>query len=430
MIKNVFMRWFWCLHEYLMIFPLFIIAAFFAVPKDVVLSFTLLLPFSLLFGIAVTCVKEKIKNIFIFIIGLIYVAGVTFLWQYAAMGGSLQEILVTAAFTAGFFIWGIKSGTGNTRIDFYYFFGLVIYGASILFINNAPNLKEFLNITIAAAILLVFAGFPLANRRFLIQETRQKSSLKIIPGTVVRGNIIIVIGIIIATVLFSLWDTVLDAIVTAAKAIVVFIIKAINWFSSLFMPEETQSEGGGAQDLELPPGGETNSVVNIILTVITVGIFLILIYTLVKYIVKNHKRIYAAIQSFFSRLFGRFRQWSSTEQGYSDRQESLLKTEFKKRPSILKRIFQRKPAWKDMKDNPSRIRFIYAKFVSDNIRKGFSFRQSDTPNETVSRINALHPLTNETLDHEGIRTEYNKVRYGGKEPSDEKVNELKQIYVK
>jgi hypothetical protein len=472
MIKKVLKRWLWCLNDYLMIFPVFIIVSFFAIPKNTVTAFVLLLPVSLLFGIAITCAKKKTKNIFIFLIGLVYVLGVTFLWQYAVMGGTLLEVVFTAVLTAGFFIWGIKSGTGSSRIDFYYFLGIVTYGISILVISKLPALKEFTNITVAAAILLVIAGLPLANRRFLIQETHQRGSLKIMPGTVVRGNSIVVTCTIVLILLLSLWDTVLDAIVSAAKATAAFIIKVLDWFMSLFITEPVQPEGGGIPDLNLTPGEESSGLISdIIFTILVSGIILFLMYSLVKYIIKNYKRIYAAFQSFLFGLFGRFRQWSSTEQGYFDRQESLLKTEIKKRRSFLKRIFKRKPTWKDMKDNASRIRFIYARFVSDNIRKGFNFRPSETPNETVSRINALknnnasrinafekktdgranilkkdatgrihsfekdkvsqiHASEKETLDHECLRTEYNKVRYGGKEPSDEIVYELKQIYLK
>jgi len=81
-----------------------------------------------------------------------------------------------------------------------------------------------------------------------------------------------------------------------------------------------------------------------------------------------------------------------------------------------------------MKDNSSRVRFIYAKFVSDNIRKGLSFSQSDTPDETVKHIHAMEK--DSSVSHEKMRTEYNMVRYGEKIPSDNTVNELKQKYIK
>ncbi|MDD4297307.1 MAG: hypothetical protein PHC69_10205 [Ruminiclostridium sp.] len=428
MIKQLFMRWLWCLQEYLMVFPFVIIVSGFTINQDAVLPFALLIPVHLLIGIIITCMLKKMNNLLIAGIALAYTVGVTFIWQLTIMGGSFQEIIFTAVITAVFFMWGVKSGTGYTRFDFYYFLGLVIYGVSIFVISRAPTLKSFLNITVGAAIIYVIAGLPLTNRRFLIQETRQKSSLKIIPGTVVRGNRIILAFITIIMVLLSFWDKLLNAIAAFVQAVVGIIIKVFNWLTSLFMGESSPN-GGGTEDLGLPPADDSSSnIINIILTVITVAVLLIIAYAFIRKIIINHKRIYAAIQAFLSRLFSRFQRWSSTEQGYSDRQESLLKTDFKKRPSLLKRIFSRKPTWKDMKDNASRVRFIYTRFVSDNIKKGLNFSPSDTPDETVKRIHSMEK--DSSISHEKIRTEYNKVRYGEKAPTDDTVNELKQKYIK
>jgi hypothetical protein len=67
------------------------------------------------------------------------------------------------------------------------------------------------------------------------------------------------------------------------------------------------------------------------------------------------------------------------------------------------------------------------KFILDEIRKGFNFRSSDTPDETIRRIHALEK--DDAISHDKLKAEYNKVRYGDKQPSDETVNELKQIYL-
>lgn len=411
-----------------MVFPFIIILSGFTIPKGIVITFALLLPFHLFIGIVITYVLKKMNNLLISGIGLVYILGVAFLWQFTAMGGSIQGIVFTVAATTIFFIWGVKSGTGNIRSDFHYFSGLIFHGASIFIISRAPTLKPFLSIAAGSTVLYVIAGLPLANRRFLIQETRRKANLRIIPGTIVRGNFIIVMDIIILMVLLSFWDTVLNAFLFAVKALAVILGKILAWLSSIFKPDTAKSEGG-APSMDLPPVGEySNSILNTILSIIIFAILLFFVYLLIKYLVKNRKRLYAAFQAILSRLFSGFRNWSFDEQGYSDKQESLLKTEIKKKPSFLKRILSRKPSWKHMKDNFSRVRFIYTKLVSDSIRKGLDFSPMDTPYETVSRIHALEK--DDLVSHDRIITEYNKVRYGEKEPTDETVNELKHIYIK
>ena len=54
---------------------------------------------------------------------------------------------------------------------------------------------------------------------------------------------------------------------------------------------------------------------------------------------------------------------------YFDSEESLLKVKYLK-TILYKRLFKREPRWRDMKDNSSRVRFIYSRFVIDHIRKG------------------------------------------------------------
>ncbi len=411
-----------------MIFPAVIIAAGFAIPEELVVTFALLLPIHILVGVIITSLFKRLNNLAVLGLCIVYVLGAMLIWQLTSINGSAVAIIFIAVLTAVFFLLGVRIGIGSLmQTEFHYFIGLAIYGVSLFVISRAPALKAFFGITVGAAILYVLAGLPLANRRFLLQESRMKSSLKIIPGSVVRGNRIIVAGVIILIVLLSFWDAVLNAFVNAVKTLVMVLIKIMDWFSSLFVSEEGSPDGQPGQ-MELPPAdGDSNSILNIILNIIAIAVVLLIFYLLIRYLVKNHKRIYAAIQAFFSNLFGKFKNWGYTEQGYTDRQESLLKTEVKGGPSFFKRVFARRPKWRDMKDNSSRIRFIYARFVSDNIKKGLNFRYSDTPDETVEHIHAMEKDID--VSHDSIRTEYNKVRYGEKEPTDETVNELKKVYL-
>lgn len=98
------------------------------------------------------------------------------------------------------------------------------------------------------------------------------------------------------------------------------------------------------------------------------------------------------------------------------------------KPSIIKRIFKREPKWRDMKDNASRVRFIYMKFVTENIRRGFNFSCTDTPAETIKRIADRNKQ--DIKVHEKIKDVYNSARYSGIMPGDETVNELKSAYLK
>jgi hypothetical protein len=426
--KQILLRWLWTLLEYLMVFPIILIVAGFTFDKDIQAMFTLSLPFHTLASIAITMVLKRFRNLIIVIITVLYVAGVTTLWIVFAPLETIEGIIVTILLTCFFFIWGVRAGIGaNRRNLFFYSAGLIVYGISVFLINKSTVLEHLTGIIAFFAVVYVVTGLPIANRRFLLLESREKSSLKVIPGSVLRGNRIIAAGIVAAILLLSLWKAFADAVVFAAKGIAYVIGRIFDFFASLYEPLEPAPGGPGMGDM-LPPAEESNSITALIFDILSVLVVLILLFLLIRYIVKNHKKIRKAIHDVISVILGGFKRWSLTEQGYFDRQESILKTELPKKPSLIKRIFRREPKWRDMKDNASRIRFIYAKFVTDNIRKGFNFSCTDTPAETIKRIADRNKQ--DIKIHEKIKSAYNSARYSSIIPGDETVSDLKSMYLK
>ena len=80
-----------------------------------------------------------------------------------------------------------------------------------------------------------------------------------------------------------------------------------------------------------------------------------------------------------------------------------------------------------MKDNSSRARFIYKRFIINSIKKGYKFSKSHTPSEAIKKINTETNQMEE--NHERIAETYNDVRYGIKQISDDTVRILKDKYL-
>lgn len=409
--------------------PILLIIVGFALPKQAVVPFILVLPIHMLVSILITSVLKKFRNILVAAIGVVYVAGISGLCIGLFYTGAIIEIIVIVVLTAFFFLWGILAGIGIRKRDiFFYAFGLVLHALSIFLTGQAPALLSYQSTAVVLGIVYVLAGLPLANRRFLILETREKSSLHRIPGSVSRGNLLVAFCFIIGIILLSFWRTLLDGLLYVASVIAGVIGQIIRWFASLYQTDEGIPEGGGGGSMELPPAEESNPLVSLILDILGILFVAVVLFFIIRYIVKNYKRIYATIYDFFSRIFGRVQRWSTTEQGYVDQQESLLKTDIPKRRSFLRRLLKREPRWKDMKDNASRIRFLYTKFILNHIRRGFQYSPADTPDETVNRIRDMEKQ--DTTEHEDIRSAYTLVRYGQKEIQDETVKVLKETYLK
>ena len=76
--KQVFLRWFWCLLEYLMVCPIILIIAGFSLPQDSVVPFTLLPLHTLGGGYHIG--SEKVQKHSCGRNGIAYTAGFVWLW--------------------------------------------------------------------------------------------------------------------------------------------------------------------------------------------------------------------------------------------------------------------------------------------------------------------------------------------------------------
>lgn len=402
--------------------PIILIVAGFSLPEASVIPFILVLPFHTLSGVVLTAVLKKFRKILTVVIGVVYTVVMTWLWVMLFRIDLVGGTVLTAICIGFSFIYGISAGTsGGIRKYFFYMIGLLFHCLSVFLAHKAPLLAPFQTFALGLAFLYVLGGLPFANRRFLVQETQEKSSVHVLPGSVLRGNRIILIMVLAGIVLLSFWRTLLDAIVYVAGQIAAFIMKLIQWLTTLKEVENLPQ--GGGEETGLPPATPSNTIMDIIAYVFVLIIFLFILIRLFK----NLPKIINGLFSWFSSVFSRFRIWGTAEQGYVDKQESLLKTETPKRSSFLTRLFQREPKWRDMKDNISKVRFLYAQFVLARVRKGFSFSQSETPGETIDRIQEREKEQN--VDHENLRKAYQQARYGNKAADDETVKTLKDVYL-
>lgn len=423
--NQVLKRWFWTITEYLMLFPAILIISVLLLHDQVSLIFTLALPVNALIAILIARIQGRFRNIVLMITGTVYTLLVSGLW-FLASPGDIGYIFVYIAGTAVFFYRGIKRATGNKPVLFFYAGGLLIHIICYFLISRVGVLVPYLYTAAAGSALYVIAVLPIANRYFLIAESQQKNSLNVMPSSVVRGNRIIVMTLLVTIGILSAGRYLLEGI----NWLIGSAGRFINWLSRILESAEDNSllpEDRGDFSFDMMEPAEENPVVQFILEAITALLVLFLLFLVIRHIVINHKRIIKSIMEFFSRLSGRFRKWSSTEQSYSDKYEFLLKTADPGRPPLLRRILRREKRWKDMKDNISRTRFIYTRFVLDSIQKGFQFRVSDTPLETVERIS--REIKGDNSDHSLLSETYDQARYGNKEISDETVMKLKDRYL-
>ncbi|HHW23051.1 MAG TPA: DUF4129 domain-containing protein [Clostridiaceae bacterium] len=353
-----------------------------------------------------------------------YILLISCIWLFISPENS-RYLIIYLAGTAIFFIRGIAKATGGSVI-FFYAGGLVIHGISLFFLSRVSVINPYFNIAVTASVIYVAISLPLANWYFLITESQQKNSLNIMPETLVRGNRMIAFGMLGIIGVLSSGRFLLQGFDLLLRT----LRDMVGWLMSLLASDDDFSVPPPENfdpSFEEMPQAESSPLVELISDIISALLTLTVLFFVIRYIVKNHKMIIRSIMDFLSRLMNRFHRWSSSEQSYVDTQEFLLKLDDLKGSSFFKRFFRREKRWKDMKDNASRTRFIYTRFVLDNIKRGFRFKVSDTPSETVRRISGEMKSSNE--NHSLLDEAYNSVRYGQKEVSDETVRALKDQYL-
>ncbi len=410
-----------------MVFPLVVILTGFTLSYNATIIFAVTLPIHLFFGIILTYILRRFRNVIAVLVGIAYVTIINLIFMLTLSTGGIGEAIIIVAGVSFFYFWGVRAGIGDSKPVFSYFVGLVIHMVALFVISQSEVLKPFLAMAIVVSIVYCIIGLPLANRRFLINETQAKNSLSIVPGTVLRGNKIVVVIALVGIIILSFWNTLMEAFLYILESIAWVINEIFNFFNSLFPPTEG-NDGAGGGGMELPPVGEQNKAVVTLLDILALLFFVLILFLVIRYFIKNYKRIYKALYDLLSNYFTRIQKWGSTEHGYFDQEESLLKTETPKRKSFIKKLFKREPKWRDMQDNNSRIRFIYSKFVIDYIKKGFSFKLAYTPSEVVEQTQNYDK--HEENDHTVLGETYNEVRYGNKNVDDETVSILKKKYLK
>lgn len=427
--KSAFNKLFGFFPEYIMLFPVFLMVGGFALPYHMVLFYTLSMPLHVIVGRVLISAVKKYKNIFAVILGLLY--KIIFLVVVETLFNlDLLHFIIFSASVFAVYAWGIwpmVSKRDGFRMS--YFGGLFIYIIGMFFFLHAPLLMPWRGWFSASAILFTLSGLPISNQKQLNHEIIDKKLLTAIPASVRKGNVITTVSMVLVIVIFSFWKTLASVVKGIANAILSVLAGIFELLSSLMKPVQVENNGQPQDPLEglRVDEQETSLFWDILYWVMLAAI----IGCAVLLLVKNHKKILNALSRWFSKLFDRIKGWGGAELGYVDRQESLLKKEEetpRRKGGFISRLFARPVQWRDLKDNISRVRYIYSKVVRDNIRAGYAYTPSKTPNETLDGIRRIDGKIGQER-YEQLAESYNQARYGNEAIGDDLVDKLKQEFI-
>lgn len=259
-----------------------------------------------------------------------------------------------------------------------------------------------------------------------------------LPSTLLRKNGLYVGIFIILAVVGAAWEFFGRLIVSLFSLFGLLIAGLIRFLASL-APAAEPSQGSppaGDAPLEMLPAGEATplwmeilqTVILVIVAIVCLVLLIRLLVKVVRKLVPFMKRAYAFIMEWIRLFFLGSHQQAGADPGFVDEVESLLRqneTAFSAARRWLADRMEREPGYGTMKTDRERVRWLYRNLVRHEIRHGYEFQASATPQETLMGV-AARSGRHKTLQPEQVAQVYGQVRYSPDEIGPERVRDMKK----
>ncbi len=401
--------------EYLLCFPLLVIAGTISMPPQTVWLWLFVI---LLFGLLGVCV------------GLLFKQLPRWAYVLAAMviGGACSLLFTSNPFHIMMltFVQALILYRGMTYMDpslgkmlptyFFWTYGLGIYFISFFVFRYVDWFTyAFTGVTSAGVLFVVFMVLISNGKRLkavTLSEDREPFVSKVIRR---QNRLVLMITLLLVFIL------------TGTGIVQNSVMAGLRWFVSLLSgADEAQIEQtpeapveSGAPQAPFDDPGEP-SMIAVLLEKLAFGLFYILLVVavlgtvllLVKKTRKWMKKLYDIVLRFLKQITNTPDVLEETS--YRDEKESVFDfAEWKKQrkaqmKGFARQIWKREPNWKKL-TNEEKVRYIYRELIEKQCER-IDYQTSKTPREMLQEL-----LAADLLDESGIKqltTLYEKVRYG------------------
>ncbi|MFA9557055.1 hypothetical protein ACERII_07115 [Evansella sp. AB-rgal1] len=425
--EEVVKKWIYGLLEYLCLFPLIFMIGIFSMESQLFVLITVL-PVMFLIGI---CLRVFIKNSkkWVYVLFNLFSSAIV---AYLLIDGIIATSIFFL-FAIFMVIRGINYVENSWETVFpvsYLWISLLSYFIIFFFFRNSEILQPYSDyITWTGLLTVVFTLF-VSNSRQLKSATLTEKKNGLINKTMTWHNRIFIGLTVIFIIIIANYRYVQEIIDQLKEAIRNILI----WFVQLFEnePPENITSIEPAEivppDFMEEPGDPSiiavilERIFSVILIILLVAGSIILLYIFFKKI----RGWLRALRIWLGKMLNLFNSEKEEDLlAYVDEKESAF--DWKQfRHGYEERLkdwftetFKREPKWKDLKSNAERARFLYRHYILKQMKKGYKFRESNTPMETMKELDKKDERN--TM----LATTYAKARYSKEQIEKEKVDELK-----
>lgn len=298
----------------------------------------------------------------------------------------------------------------------YYFFGSVIFSFKTEF-------DAYRTLMLLCGLFTLVVTLFQTNKSNVNRETLSGAVKPLVEPTVRRHNRIFVGLTAVVSVLIVL-SYQLQAIFGAIGDSIVEMFRHLpKGGKEAPPPAANQDAAQLPPELMAKPSKTMPHWVDIVLYVIVGLVVCFLLYLLLRQL-KHLPSWLRTLQSKLKDLFSRDK--GSSTKGYVDQVERIRKSR------KLNELFRGRPKeprvrWKDLKDNESRIRYLYRRWIGSSVRKGYTFRPHLTPLEVAAELQSMGGEKVDSVSISELVHAYQQVRYGGGKISDEQLGRLADV---
>jgi len=319
----------------------------------------------------------------------------------------------------------------------HYWLGLAFYFVGFFVVKFTFSLQPYTMLLTVAGLLCLGLALFMTNSHMLHDASFADGEEPAVPGSVVRHNRLYVGLSLVAIAVIVLFTAgpLGDALYRGIRALFQWLFSSSGGESAQIEPLPEQ------QPMQLPAEqGEPALWAEILQTIFYIlgSIVVLALFSLLLYFA--YRRAGGALRKLLHALTGflRKRRVTTETTGYVDEETNLFKWEqvgegFRNR---LARMFGKRDKaarWENMTSNRERARYLYRRFVQQQIDGGYPLQAGLTPRETERDIGVWTAQRQPSKkgeaapaqDGEAIARLYDRARYGTADVHDEEVSRLR-----
>lgn len=432
MITNVLIKWANAWVEYLVFVPIIVLIGVYFSTRP--LLWTVSLPIVLLIGL-VFRVKVGTQRRWVYV-GISTATALSYSLFFSE--GIVSYLLLYMVGFAVFYrgtIYGERELEGLTPYSLLWKAGFPIYFIGHFFYRLLEPLSDYLNIITWLGVLLVVVTLFISNSLSLRESTLSKTRKPFVASSIMGKNrfyLFIMVGSIVVITNFKIVQTFISQLFA-------LIGRGLEWLTSFFGTEEEGELTNPSGDMGPLPSFEAGEpaqfwlllekIVFAVMAVGAVGVGVLVLYYGGKQIGRWVRKSYYWLQGFLTKVLN-IRIKEDEDYQYIDENESLLDfrgwrdQKANQAKDRVRQIVKRKPNW-DSLSGSEKVSYVFREFVFENLKRGYSFTRSDTPNEIVQMVQKK-----EEDDYSTLAIMYEKMKYGEQEIIDEEASNLVTVLEK